>query len=127
MTDLSKVRAALRFYADYVASCTATGAYDDGPRQALAADCGYRARNALEALSRLEQPGGRGMAEDVGNLLAVWRLASELCDAVDAAESDVGGHRKMRTILGELGPAVDAAKSAAAALRAAYPESPDAP
>lgn len=41
------------------------------------------------------------------DLELVAKLAGELCDAVDAAEEDIGGHRPIRTILGELGPAVD--------------------
>lgn len=52
------------------------------------------------------------MAYDRGRetLEPVLKLASELCDAIDAEEADVGGHRRARDILGELGPAVEAAK-----------------
>lgn len=40
-------------------------------------------------------------------LEAVAKLASELCDAVDEDAEDIGGHRPVHVILGELGPAVD--------------------
>ncbi len=52
------------------------------------------------------------MAYDRGRekLEPVFKLASELCDAIDAEEADIGGHRRARDILGELGPAVEAAK-----------------
>jgi hypothetical protein len=46
-------------------------------------------------------------------LLKVLKLATELCDSVDAAEEDIGGHRSPTAILGELGPAVDAANKLA--------------
>lgn len=41
-------------------------------------------------------------------LSRVYELAKELCDAIDLADKDIGGSRPMKTILGELGPAVDA-------------------
>ncbi len=52
------------------------------------------------------------MAYDAGRekLEPVLKLAAKLCDAVDAEDIDVGGHRKSLEILGELGPAVEAAK-----------------
>ena len=52
------------------------------------------------------------MAYDAGRekLEPVLQLASELCDAVDAEDQDIGGHRRSRDILGDLGPAVEAAK-----------------
>lgn len=40
---------------------------------------------------------------------ALLRLAMELCEAVDAADADVGGYRPINTILAQLGPAVDRA------------------
>jgi len=43
----------------------------------------------------------------------VQALAIELCDAVDAAEFDVGGSRPLKAIIGELGPAVEAARKQA--------------
>ena len=43
------------------------------------------------------------------NLLeVVHRYAGELCDAIDAAEEDIGGSRAVKDILGDLGPAVTA-------------------
>lgn len=50
------------------------------------------------------------LLEKIARLQKVHKLAAELCDAVDAEEQDVGGHRGSRVILGELGPAVEAAK-----------------
>lgn len=41
------------------------------------------------------------------DLKVVAQLASELCDAVDEDAEDIGGHRPVHVILGELGPAVD--------------------
>jgi hypothetical protein len=46
---------------------------------------------------------------DCTKLLAVAQLADELTNAIDLAEEDIGGARPIKTILGELGPAVDAA------------------
>jgi hypothetical protein len=43
-------------------------------------------------------------------LVTVERIASELCDALDAREADIGGHRPPREILAELGPACDRAE-----------------
>lgn len=40
----------------------------------------------------------------------VCKLASELCDAVDAADEDIGGFRPVNQILAELGPACDKAE-----------------
>lgn len=44
-------------------------------------------------------------------LESVLRLADELCNALDAAEDDVGGWRSAGAILKELGPATDMALS----------------
>lgn len=46
--------------------------------------------------------------KDLNALLATARLASELCDSVDALNEDVGGCRLPVTVLRELGPATDA-------------------
>lgn len=37
----------------------------------------------------------------------VAKLASEMCDAIDAQESDVGGHRNAMSIIEEIGPLCD--------------------
>lgn len=39
----------------------------------------------------------------------VLKLADELTNAIDLAEEDIGGARPIKTILRELGPAVDKA------------------
>lgn len=44
-------------------------------------------------------------AERLAALEAVYKFAVELCDAIDAAEADVGGSRPTRDIIGDLGPA----------------------
>jgi hypothetical protein len=46
---------------------------------------------------------------DCQRLLKVAQLADELTNAIDLAEEDIGGARPVKDILGELGPAVDAA------------------
>lgn len=46
-------------------------------------------------------------ADEIERLQSVAKLASELCDAVDEDAEDIGGHRPVHVILGELGPAVD--------------------
>lgn len=51
----------------------------------------------------------RATREALERLLSVAKLASELCDAVDEDAEDIGGHRPVHVILGELGPAVDEA------------------
>lgn len=43
------------------------------------------------------------------SLERVLTLSEELCTAIDLAEEDIGGARPIKDILGELGPAVDAA------------------
>lgn len=53
----------------------------------------------------LRQPSSDARA--VAHLVAV---AEELCDAVNNAAEDIGGSRPINEILGELGPAVEAAK-----------------
>ena len=35
------------------------------------------------------------------------KLTTELLDAIDLAEEDIGGARPIKDILGELGPAID--------------------
>lgn len=60
-------------------------------------------------------------ASEFGRLLAVARLAEELCTAVDLAEEDIGGARPMKDILGELGPAVDRVEPILKAHRVAVP------
>lgn len=45
-------------------------------------------------------------------LMRVFELASELTNAVDMAAEDIGGHRPIKAILQELGPACDVAETA---------------
>lgn len=49
----------------------------------------------------------RVTAKKLADMDRVCKLASELCNAVDAAEEDIGGHRPVSDILRELGPACD--------------------
>lgn len=44
------------------------------------------------------------------NLVAVERLSSELCDALDRQWEDIGGSRPAKEILEDLGPACDRAE-----------------
>jgi hypothetical protein len=48
------------------------------------------------------------LVQRAGAMLTVCRLASELCNSIDAAEADIGGNRPAAEILAELGPACDA-------------------
>jgi hypothetical protein len=45
-------------------------------------------------------------AERLARLEAVYSFASELCDAIDRAEEDIGGSRPTKDIVADLGPAV---------------------
>lgn len=58
-------------------------------------------------LGIIDQDAARTIGTEIESLQAVAKLASELCDAVDEDAEDIGGHRPVHVILGELGPAVD--------------------
>lgn len=60
---------------------------------------------AVRAAAQIERAEKAQTAEDV--MINVCKLASELCNAIDAAEEDIGGHRPVAEILKELGPACD--------------------
>lgn len=45
-------------------------------------------------------------------LMRVFELANELTNAIDLAAEDIGGHRPIKAILKELGPACDDAETA---------------
>lgn len=72
--------------------------------QAWQGEAGQAAADDVCDLMNMAYEAGRKKLEPV------MKLASELCDAVDAQEEDVGGHRHVNAILSELGPAVEAAK-----------------
>lgn len=46
--------------------------------------------------------------ERLDALMKVCQLSSELCNSLDAADEDIGGHRPANEIVAELGPVVDA-------------------
>jgi hypothetical protein len=50
----------------------------------------------------------RSSNKELAALRKTARLASELCNSIDAEYMDVGGHRPSDEILKELGPACDA-------------------
>lgn len=56
----------------------------------------------MRALERIER---------IGMLETLLRMVSELCDAIDRTEEDIGGTRSPTTILGEIGPLVDKLES----------------
>lgn len=59
-------------------------------------------------MSWLEANDPAKLTERAQRSALVCKLASELCNALDAAAEDVGGHRNTRLIIEELGPACDA-------------------
>jgi hypothetical protein len=67
--------------------------------------CAVRAAQQIAKADRIEVS-----AKQFEAMQLVCRLASELCDSVDAAEQDIGGHRASNEILADLGPAVAAYK-----------------
>jgi hypothetical protein len=62
-------------------------------------------------LGRVAELEVRPVPEYMDLLEAVHKYAVELCNAVDAAEEDIGGHRPAKEILGDLGPATEAVDS----------------
>lgn len=70
-------------------------------------DCEEDARRAQRAVNALA-----GIADPAAAIKAareLARLSSELCEAIDRADDDIGGSRPLKSILRELGPATDSA------------------
>lgn len=61
-------------------------------------------------LGIIDKDATRTIGSEIERLQVVAKLASELCNAVDAEAMDVGGHRSSSDIFRELGPACDKAE-----------------
>jgi SOS-response transcriptional repressor LexA len=117
---------ALSFIASYTETCGSSPSY-----QTIAANLGLNSKSGVHRLvTGLEERGyikrlpfrrhaievlkmpPRPTPKFPQEILDLIRLSAELCDAVDAAGEDIGGHRGSLEILRDLGPATDAAMRA---------------